>query len=131
MNAESSTLCLFALQESANLLTAAQRVEDDLLKSSQPDLRQRRDVPIHPEILCRTHHSVHLTHSPLKINGDKMASFYTVYAKSYGSGVGLSINSAATEHPGNRHRMWELQCQTCKSISRSAANIELQLTVAC
>lgn len=89
------------LQEAAEALVAAQAAEDSLLAAAQPAAPSaRREVPLAPKVLTRSPSELTLTHFPLTLKGSKRPVKYAVYAKSFGAGVGLSINKTATEYPG-------------------------------
>ncbi|PNH01366.1 hypothetical protein TSOC_012750, partial [Tetrabaena socialis] len=93
--------------EAGDLLVKAQAAEDGLFAAMQPDLRARRDSPHPPKLLQRTPTSVTLVAQPpgpgLKAppGARKPPVQYIAYCKSYGAGVGLSINKTATEYPGS------------------------------
>lgn len=60
----------------------------------------RNDTPAPPLLLSRTPHSVTLTHRPFKLKSYKKPAYFAVYAKNFGAGVGLGMNSTSMELEG-------------------------------
>eukprot|EP00955_Chlamydomonas_euryale_P025265 265900-Chlamydomonas_euryale.AAC.1 len=88
------------LAEAAECLVRAQAAEDGLFAQAGADARPRQAAPLPPRITQRTPGSVTLVHQPLNLKGNKRPVKYCVFAKPYGSGVALTINKSAMEHPG-------------------------------
>ena len=82
------------------MLTDAQAAEDRLVQAAQPNNDPRSDTPAPPLLLSRTPHSVMLTHRPFKLKSHKKPAYFAVYAKSFGAGVGLGMNSTSMELEG-------------------------------
>lgn len=88
------------LQDATHLLVEAQAMEDKLLQAAQARYDIKSDVPAPPLLLSRTQDSVALTHRPFKLKSHKKAAFFAVYAKNFGAGVGLGMNSTSMELEG-------------------------------
>ncbi|MEW5312856.1 MAG: hypothetical protein WDW38_004457 [Sanguina aurantia] len=92
------------LQEAGELLVKAQAYEDAEFACMQPAAQARTrssDAPLAPRVLQRNRNSVTLTHFPLQLRGSRRPASFSVLCKSYGAGVGLSINKTAMEYPGS------------------------------
>ena len=96
------TSCPGRLQEAAAHLQQAQAAEDSLLAAAQaralPSSKTRRCGA--PHILMRTLSSITVTSPPVQAKGRQKPAFFAAFAKPFGSGVGLSINSTAMELEG-------------------------------
>ena len=88
------------LQEAAQLLTEAQAIEDSMVKAAQVSNHPRSDTPAPPLVLSRTPDSVTLTHQAFKLKSHRKAAYFAVYAKNFGAGVGLGMNSTSMELEG-------------------------------
>ncbi len=66
----------------------------------QQQQQHRQSVPLQPKVLQRTPTSCTVVHFPFNLKGNKRPAKYCLYAKSYGAGVGLTINKTAMEYPG-------------------------------
>ena len=93
------------LSEAADLLVKAQASEDSLFSQSQPKEASSgsKGTPLPPKILQRSNHTCTLVHFPFSPSpaSSKQPVNYAVYAKSYGAGVGLSVNKTGMEYPGS------------------------------
>ncbi|KAL0048239.1 hypothetical protein WJX82_010821 [Trebouxia sp. C0006] len=91
---------LALLQDAFQLLHQAQTTEDVLFKAAQPASAQLSQVPLAPCLLTRTPTSITLTHRPFRLKTNKKAAFFAVFAKSFGAGVALGMNSTSMELEG-------------------------------
>lgn len=94
---QSKSVCL---QDAFQLLHQAQTTEDVLFKAAQPASAQLSQVPLAPCLLTRTPTSITLTHRPFRLKTNKKAAFFAVFAKSFGAGVALGMNSTSMELEG-------------------------------
>ncbi|GMH35475.1 hypothetical protein BSKO_03343 [Bryopsis sp. KO-2023] len=95
------------LKESMNLLISAHELEEKLIEgaSTREETKKARLSPLAPAIVSRTSTSVSLKFTPVKWRGGTPPSTFAVYAKSFGAGVSISMNSTAMEYPGTGHRV--------------------------
>lgn len=75
-------------------------MEDSMFQAAQVSSDARTDTPAPPQLLSRTQDSVTLTHRPFKLKSRKTAAYFAVYAKNFGAGVGLGMNSTSMELQG-------------------------------
>ena len=78
----------------------AQAAEDALFKAAQAVSMQRSQTPQAPVLLMRSPTSMTLTHRPFHLKTHKMPAFFAVYAKAFGAGVALGMNSTSMELEG-------------------------------
>lgn len=82
------------MQEAHKLLLSAHELEEQLLASvsATDDQRKARTIP-RPHIVSRTPHSVCLKYPPSRLPNRKVPTGFKVFAKPYGSGVGITTKS--------------------------------------
>lgn len=88
------------MQDAVHLLQQAQVSEDTLFQAAQVAGEQRGQVPLPPHLLARSPTSITLTHRPFRLKTHKQAAFFAVFAKSFGAGVALGMNSTSMELEG-------------------------------
>ena len=89
-----------AAQEAAHLLQQAQAAEDALFKAAQESSAQRSQIPQAAIVLLRSPTSITLTHRPFHLKTHAKPAFFAVFAKSFGAGVALGMNSTSMELEG-------------------------------
>ena len=87
-------------QEAVYLLQQTQAEEDTLFKAAQATSAQRSQTPQAPMLLVRSPTSMTLTHRPFHLKTHAKPAFFAVFAKSFGAGVGLGMNSTSMELEG-------------------------------
>lgn len=87
-------------QEIVHLLQQTQTEENALFKAAQATAAQRSQTPQAPVVLMRSPTSMTLTHRPFRLKTQAKPAFFAVFAKSFGAGVGLGMNSTSMELEG-------------------------------
>lgn len=88
------------MQEAAHLLQQVQAEEGTLFKAAQATSSQRSQTPQPPILLMRLPMSMVLTHRPFHLKTHAKPAFFAVFAKSFGAGVALGMNSTSMELEG-------------------------------
>lgn len=82
------------------MLQQVQAEEDTLFKAAQATSAQRSQTPQPPILLMRSPTSMTLTHRPFHLKTHAKPAFFAVFAKSFGAGVALGMNSTSMELEG-------------------------------
>ena len=99
---EKTNFCFcFNMQEAVHLLQQAQVIEDALFKAAQLSPAPPSQVPLPPCLLARMPTTITLTHRPFRLKTHKQVAFFAVFAKSFGAGVALGMNSTSMELEGS------------------------------